>query len=411
MVEMNDDKKKIFIFSHFMDIGGAEKALLGLLEGIDLCQYEVDLFLLRHEGCLMKYIPEGINLLPEIKQYTMLAKPIKELVKRGHFLIAGARLFGKIAAKIYELINQYDAKSAVEIEYSHKFTQYCMPKLCNDKVYDLAISFLTPHYFVTKKVQSKKKMAWIHTDYSSIQIDKKSEYKMWKPYDYIASISEECSNAFSKVFPKLERKIVLIENPLPVKMIIQQSEYKERELPQKRDDEIILLSIGRFCEAKNFENIPNICKRIREKGCNVKWYIIGFGAGEQLIRKRIIENNMQEWVIILGKKENPYPFIKFCDWYIQPSKFEGKAVTVQEAQILNKPVIITDYATSKSQLKNGIDGVIVPLDNYNCSNKISEIIENSSLKNTLIDNTKAGDYSGKKSIETIYRLMEEKNDT
>ena len=408
MVEMNDDKKKIFIFSHFMDIGGAEKALLGLLEGIDLCQYEVDLFLLRHEGCLMKYIPEGINLLPEIKQYTMLAKPIKELVKRGHFLIAGARLFGKIAAKIYELINQYDAKSAVEIEYSHKFTQYCMPKLCNDKVYDLAISFLTPHYFVTKKVQSKKKMAWIHTDYSSIQIDKKSEYKMWKPYDYIASISEECSNAFSKVFPKLERKIVLIENPLPVKMIIQQSEYKERELPQKRDDEIILLSIGRFCEAKNFENIPNICKRIREKGCNVKWYIIGFGAGEQLIRKRIIENNMQEWVIILGKKENPYPFIKFCDWYIQPSKFEGKAVTVQEAQILNKPVIITDYATSKSQLKNGIDGVIVPLDNYNCSNKISEIIENSSLKNTLIDNTKAGDYSGKKSIETIYRLMEEK---
>ena len=79
--------------------------------------------------------------------------------------------------------------------------------------------------------------------------------------------------------------------------------------------------------------------------------------------------------------------------------------------VLNKPVIITDYATSKSQLKNGIDGVIVPLDNYNCANMISEIIENSSLKNTLIDNTKAGDYSGKKSIETIYRLMEEKNDT
>lgn len=120
---------------------------------------------------------------------------------------------------------------------------------------------------------------------------------------------------------------------------------------------------------------------------------------------------MQEWVIILGKKENPYPYIKFCDWYIQPSKFEGKAVTVQEAQILNKPVIITDYATSQSQLKNGIDGVIVPLDNYNCANRISEIIENISLKNTLINNTKNSNYSGKKSIETIYRLMEVKNDT
>ena len=131
------------------------------------------------------------------------------------------------------------------------------------------------------------------------------------------------------------------------------------------------------------------------------------GTGEQLIRQRIIEDNMQEWVIILGKKENPYPFIKFCDWYIQPSKFEGKAVTVQEAQILNKPVIITDYATSKSQLRNGIDGIIVPLDNYNCANMISKIIKNSSLKNTLIENTKASDYSGKKSIESIYRLMVE----
>lgn len=408
---MNINRKKIFIFSHFMEIGGAEKALIGLLENINLEQYDVDLFLLRHEGYLMKYIPKGINILPELEPYTMLARPISTLIEKGYLGLAMARIYGKCAAKIYEKKHGYDSKSAVEIEYSHKFTQHLLPTICENIEYDLAISFLTPHYFVAKKVNAKKKIAWIHTDYSAIQIDKKSEYRMWSKYDYIASISEACSTAFAKIFPELKKKIILIENTLPIKMIMMQSQYKEEKLPIKKEGEIILLSIGRFCEAKNFENIPDICKRVREKGCNVKWYIIGFGVGEQLIRDRINACNMDKWVVILGKKENPYPFIRYCDWYIQPSRFEGKAVTVQEAQILNKPVIITDYATSGNQLENGVDGIIVPLDNSKCAEKIAEIIKNSSLRNLIINNTKNKNYANIESVKIIYKLMEEKDDT
>jgi hypothetical protein len=78
-----------------MEIGGVEKALIGLLETIDTSKYEVDLFLMRHQGELMKYIPSNINLLPENARYASLAVPIKEVIKKKQILVAYGRMRGK----------------------------------------------------------------------------------------------------------------------------------------------------------------------------------------------------------------------------------------------------------------------------------------------------------------------------
>lgn len=86
--------------------------------------------------------------------------------------------------------------------------------------------------------------------------------------------------------------------------------------------------------------------------------MVGYGGDEEIIRKLIEENNFQESFILLGKKFNPYPYMKKCDLYVQPSRYEGKAVTVGEAQILGKPVMITNYTTAKSQVKEDFDGYI-----------------------------------------------------
>ena len=83
--------KKILIVSHAMEIGGAERALLGLLESIDPTRVSVDLFLLRHEGELLDLIPDYINLLPPIPAYTVLARPIVQTIKEGHLLLSAAR--------------------------------------------------------------------------------------------------------------------------------------------------------------------------------------------------------------------------------------------------------------------------------------------------------------------------------
>lgn len=386
-----------------MEIGGAEKALLGLLENIDTTKYEVDLFLMRHSGELMKYIPSNINLLPEISQYADLAVPIGNVLKKGHFKIAYGRYKGKKAAvrRVSELgLGDND----VAIEYSHKYTAKYMPKI-SDKEYDLAISFLTPHYFVTQKVNAKKKVAWIHTDYSRVEMDRESQLVMYSNYDKIASISDKAAEKFVRIFPSLKDKVITIQNILPEKYINKITDEFTVENEISNDGSIKLLSIGRFCTAKNFDNIPEICKLIRNQGVNIKWYIIGYGGDEQLIKDKIAEFNMQDYVIVLGKKENPYPYIKACDIYIQPSRYEGKCVAVCEAQILNKPVIITNYATSASQLTDGYDGVIVPMDNQDCAEGIIQLLNNKELMHRLSENTKTVDYANSKEVEKLYSIM------
>lgn len=389
-----------------MEIGGAEKALLGLLEAFDKKKFKVELFLLRHTGELLNYIPENVVVLSENKKYAMLAIPLKETLKNREFSIFFGRLKGNIMANKYSREHHFNDSSAVNDEYSHKYTVDYMPMISEEE-YDLAISFLAPHYFVSKKVRAKEKIAWIHTDYETVEIDLDSELFMWSGYDYIASISENVTESFLKRFPSLYNKIVLVENIMPMEYIKNLGDSRNvfEEIPY--DENIILLSIGRFCRAKNFDNIPAICKKILDSGIKVKWYLIGYGPDEHLIKNRIKDLQMQDFVHILGKRENPYPYIKRCDIYIQPSRYEGKCVSVVEAQIFHKPVIITDYATSKSQLENGVDGVIVPMDNEKCAEKIISIICDQEYQNKLIETTKMRDYTNSNEIRKIYYILGE----
>lgn len=397
------DKKKVLIVSHAMELGGVERSLIGLLEAFDYNNYVVDLFLLRHEGELLKYIPDNVNLLPKIAAYTVLSRPMSQTMREGHVLLTMARIYGKIKAACFNKKHRY-GESAVALEYSHKYTYRFMPPIQPNKEYDLAISFLTPHYIVTNKVCAKKKIAWIHTDYASIMIDVASEEKMWSAYDNIISISNSVTASFLEVFPNLKGKILLIENILPRQLIKKQA--NEFEVTKEFTHENInLLSIGRYCYPKNFDNIPKICKYILRAGINVKWYLIGYGPDEQLIKKEISINGMQGQVIVLGKKENPYPYIKECDVYIQPSRYEGKSVTVREAQMLHKPVIITNYLTAESQLENGVDGVIVPLDNAACANGIISVLNDKVLIEKLKINCSKRDYSNFEEIKKLYSLF------
>ena len=165
------------------------------------------------------------------------------------------------------------------------------------------------------------------------------------------------------------------------------------------------MSEGRFCEAKSYGNLPDITRRIFESGCDIKWYIIGFGSDEALIRQKIAEAGMQDHVIILGKKENPYPYIKACDIYVQPSRYEGKSVTVREAQILCKPVVVTNYPTASSQVQDGVDGVIVPMDNEGCAKGLAEFILDEAKQSQIVEYLKTHDYGNVNEVNKIYNIL------
>lgn len=393
----------ILVCGNTLEIGGAERSLIGLLTALKKNNHNVDLFLCRHTGALMSHIPENINLLPEDRNASSIdIAPIAAL-KKGAVGVVVARAFAKVAATHYVKKKRYNPNN-IFAEYIHYATHRFVRQIGSKKQYDVVIAFHEPHYIAAYRVKAKRKIAWMHTDYKAIGVDRKHSLKVWQRFDKIVAISEDCLQHFKEVFPELGSKLVLCENPLPKDLIFEQAEAGVTgEMlggPWKN-----LLSIGRYCLPKNFDNVPDICRRIVKAGMDVRWYIIGFGVDEQVIKERIKEACMEKHVILLGKKENPYPYIKMCDLYVQPSRYEGKCVAVREAQLLGKPVVITDYPTSASQLENGVDGIIVPLQNEKCAQEIESLLRNPLKMREIAEVCSMRDYSNLQGVEKIIQSL------
>lgn len=385
-----------------MFIGGAERSLLGLFEVIDYAQYDVSLFLYRHEGEFLSYIPEQVNLLPPMGAYGTFDVPIRSLLFSQRWIFGIARLLSKVALKMHCLISGEKKGVWMSMQYTARYLLPLLPEIPGE--YDLGVMFLGVADPLVQKVKARKKVAWCHTDYDALYPDKAMDRKTYQAMDCIVFVSDACRDKMVRFYSELFDKTQVIENILAEKLMTQQSGIPIDDMPSPKDGHV-LLSIGRYCNAKNFDNIPDICARLIQAGLDVKWYIIGYGGDEPLIRQRIADAHMEDHVILLGKKENPYPYIKACDLYVQPSRYEGKCVTVREAQILGKPVVITRYATSSSQLENGVDGVIVPMDNEGCAEGIAALLRNPEKMRQLSENCKNRDYSNAAEVEKIYQLM------
>lgn len=387
-----------------MFIGGAERSLLGLLEAIDYTQYDVSLFLYRHEGEFLAYIPDQVNLLPPMKEYGTFDVPIRSLLFSRRWRFGLARLISKAALKTHCLISGEKKGVWMSMQYTARYLLPLLPEIPGE--YDLGVMFLGVADPLIHKVKAQNKVAWCHTDYDTLYPNKEMDCKTYEAVDHVVFVSDACRQKMARFYPALLDKTQVIENVLGERLLLQQAEVSVNDMP-RLDDGYILLSIGRFSNAKNFDNVPGICKSLLGKGLNVKWYLIGYGGDESLIRQRIAESGMEHNVIILGKKENPYPYIKACDLYVQPSRYEGKCVTVREAQMLGKPVVITRYATSASQLEDGVDGVIVPMDNEGCAEGIADLLRDQERVERLSLICKNRNYSNAQEITKLYQLTED----
>ncbi len=395
--------KKIIILMPSMFIGGAERSLLGLLETIDYSQYDVSLFLYRHEGEFLKFIPDQVHLLPEMPQYRTFDTPIRCLLCNRKIRFGLRRMLSKVAMWLHTKTTGEKRGVWMSMQYTARFLQPLLPDIPGE--YDVGMMFLGIADTLINKVQAKKKITWNHTDYDTLFPNRSMDLETYSKVDAVVSVSPACTEKIKAFYPELANKAITIENALAGQFIEQCA--KELQIDMLSDETTTLLSIGRFCDAKNFDNVPDICHRLVEDGLDVKWYLIGYGGDEPLIRQKIAEAGMGDRVIILGKKDNPYPYMRACDLYVQPSRYEGKAVTVREAQLLGKPVVITNYATAGSQLEDGIDGVIVPVDNVGCAAGIAALLRDPVRMRQLSENCKKRDYTNRDEIEKIYALMED----
>lgn len=400
-------KHRILILMHYMELGGAESALLGLLQSVDPGRADVDVFIYSHRGELMEYIPQDrVHLLDEIEAYSLTEKPIGEVVRRGYIRLALARLAGRWqTSEFMKKVKCGDKPYECATFFQQRQTWKVLPKINPDVEYDLAVSFMTPHFIVLNNVRARRKMGWIHTDYTRITIDVEEERKMWERLDGIVSISEEVGKCFCEVFPSVKGKIIEIENILNTRFMRKRAGEENVVLCEDADVKC-LLTIGRFSAPKRLECIPEMCRRVSDAGVKIKWFVIGYGSEEieRVVKENIKKEGVEGSVVLLGKKDNPYPYINACDVYVQPSKYEGKSITVREAQILCKPVVITHYPTAASQVKDGRDGVIVSLDVADAACELAAFLNDEQRQQKIVSYLQEHDYGSEGEIGKFYNL-------
>lgn len=395
--------RRVLIASFDMEVGGVERSLISMLNNFDYKNNEVDLMLYSHTGDFMNLLPNKHNLLDEIPQYATYRKSIKEVIDEKRYILALTRILANLNSKIFAKVKRFDEPGYYQMQLMWKYALPFLPKM--DKEYDVAISYLWPHYFVAENVKAKKKIAWIHTDYSTIETDIIMDLKMWDKFDYIIAVSEECKNAFLNKYPSLQDKVKVIENITSPEFIRKMAEGSIEE-NIKNDNSFKLVSVARLSHAKGIDNAVKALKIIHNRGLtNIKWYIVGYGGDEEMIQSLIKDNNLQDSFILLGKKINPYPYMKMADIYVQPSRYEGKAVTVGEAQILEKSVIITNYITAKSQVRENIDGYICELSVEGIADGLEKLYRDKKLREALARNCKKTDYSNNNELEKLYELF------
>jgi len=399
-------KKRILVISANLEVGGIERSLIGLLGIIDYSSIELDLILWRHTGPFFKLLPEGPRLLPQIPEYSTFQRPIVQILREGHVRIALARLRANFSSRFDGQRHHIKEPGYLAEQRSWRHALPSLPMISGQ--YDLVLSFAGPHYIATDRVNAKTKVGWIHNDYRVVPIDGDHESVMWGKLDRIVAVSEECRQAFLNRFPQFIDRTMVIENILCPPFIRQQAAAFDatQEMPALAGPTRIL-TVGRFTHQKGLDDAILACRKLIDIGCDTRWYAIGYGPDEPTMHRLIAANGLADRFIILGLKMNPYPYMRACDLYVQPSRYEGKAVTVREAQILGKPVLITRFSTAASQVEDHVDGHICELGVDGIVAGVQRLVSDPVYRNRLATTAATRDYSNRAEVENIYTLLEE----
>lgn len=391
-------KKDILFIMNNLTCGGAEKALISLLETIDFTKYNVDLLLFKKEGLFLSKVPPKVNLLEEPFGYKYFDMSIKsallECIKNGRLDVA----FSRIMAGFIFRTETNQAKCEQRV---WKYLSLSMKKL--NKEYDIAIGFLekTPIYFSVEKVTAKKKIGFIHNDYNKLGMDSAIDYPFFEKLDHVITVSDECASVLKEKFPKYKHKIEMIYNIVSPRILKKLS----LESTDLNANEINIVSVGRLHSQKGFDLAIKACKEIVERGHNIKWHVIGEGEERSELAKLISSNQLEDHFFLKGIRENPYPYIYTADIYVQPSRFEGKSIAIDEAKILNKPIVVTNFSTAEDQIRNKVNGLIVDMTPQGVAEGIINILSDRDLKDHLISNLRQEQLGTEVEVEKLYKLF------
>lgn len=339
-------KEKVLFAVKNMNVGGVEKSLLSLLNTIDPEQYEVDLLLLENYGGFMSQIPEWVNVII-CKEYEKIKDDvnfppimaIKRQIQRGNWNRAIRLLIG------YAL-----AKCSGHYRHYYKVVFCNVPKY--NKHYDVAIAYTSLIGYLTWLVNfhvcAEKRIGWIHFDIRKLSVNHEFISFLHRNMEKIYVVSKEAFDAFTKEFSEIKDQCELRYNVVDRKNILKLAEEPVECIREPGVKTIVTL--GRLSTEKGQDIIPEVAARLKASGLKFKWYLIGEGGLRKVIEEKTLQYNVNDNVILLGQKTNPYPYLKQADLYVQASIHEGYCITLAEARAFGMPIVSTDFAGAHEQL-------------------------------------------------------------
>jgi glycosyltransferase involved in cell wall biosynthesis len=367
---------------------GAETALLSLLQTLARekgeARYEISLYVLTGQGEMASRLPADVRLLnKKYREESVLTAKGRKYLKKTVLKAMFTR--GTVVKLFPYLVKNTCAMLGKKRLLPDKLLWRVLSDggMVLPEEYDLAVSYLEggAAYFVADHVKAAKKAAFIHVDYEKAGYTRALDKDCYLAFDKIFTVSDEVREAFLKAYPKLPDKTEVFHNILNKEEIVRRAE--EGEGFTDGFTGMRLLSVGRLTAQKAFEVSVDAMKRLKDAGKNVRWYVLGEGDQRKKLQEQIDALGLTEDFILYGAVNNPYPFMKQADIYVHASRFEGKSIAIQEAQILGKPMVVSDCSGNREQVCHGKDGLMCGLTPDSLAENIMLLLEDEALRGKL----------------------------
>jgi len=386
-------KKKVAFILGKMTQGGPAVSLLNLLQLIDYSKYDVTIILFNPGGIFFNEIPTNIKLKYVKPRGLFCSINDDKLSYLLWFPVRGAlKVIGEI------LIRLFKQKRQIKWKLKKVFLQK------DYTCYDIGMTFSIEGsiYYLSEFVNAKIKIGTIATDYISAKLNKDFDYHYFNKLNYLACVSEENGNILKHVFPEFIEKVIVIPTFISPKDILERS---ERVKGFKDDfDGPRILTLARYCTTKGIDLAIDACSILVKNGFKIRWYVLGNGDS-LYFNKLMVNHNIQYNFFLLNPTNNPYPYIKECDIYVQPSRYEGKSVAIMEAKALNKPIVITNFSTSVDNIIHMKEGLVAEMNSKALADSIQMLIESPSLRKQFSNYLKGNFKGNEKDVHRIFDLI------
>ena len=370
-------KKKVLFIIGSLQSGGVSKSMVSLLNAWDTEKYDTSLLLCCKDGDVFSdYLPKNIQLIysPVIEHVMGGFSSLKWLLAHGYFLLCLGVLLRLILSRISRPL-------------ASELIARMMPVVSNVH-YDLIVDYGGQQllYYMVNKLSATKKVSFFHSDYSKWSFYYNADKKYYPLVDHIFTISQTCVDSLKHFFPNCTDRVSIMENISSPTIIRQQSlesigEFKVQVDQMKANGNTILCTIGHICRGKGFDFAIEASDILKRNGIHFKWIFIGKVLEENLL-KLIADKKLDDNILLVGIQSNPYPYISLSDIVVHPSRFEGKSIALDEAKILCKPIVVTNFSTVGDQFENGKNGTISEMSGKAVANAVIELINNPNLQDS-----------------------------